>query len=143
MKIKKEFLNEESLKPYGFKKKIIDAKYGIYEYTREDKYAFTLIQRCSGDISIVIPNDYDCDCTDVPDVVYHLIKDGLVEAEELKKEFYQLDELSETACRKAVENTINLIIKQAAVKYGAEGCSIPELTEHMKLKFDENGNIKE
>ena len=147
MKIKKEFLNKKSLKPYGFKQEIIDAKRGIYEYTREDEYATTLIQRCDGVITIVMPNDEEgCgyyDSTNIPDVVYHLIKDGLVEAEELKKEFYQLDELSETACKKAVENTINFIIKQAAENYGAEGCNIPELIEHMRLKFDENGNIKE
>lgn len=91
MKIKKEFLNKKSLKPYGFKQEVIDAKRGIYEYTRGDEYATTLIQRCDGDITIVMPDDEEgCgyyDSTNIPDVVYHLIKDGLVEAEELKKEF--------------------------------------------------------
>ena len=32
MKIKEQFLNEKSLKPYGFKKKTIDVKRNICEY---------------------------------------------------------------------------------------------------------------
>lgn len=146
MRIKKEFLNEKSLKSYGFKREIIDVKRDICEYIREDKYATTLIQRCDGDISIVMPDDAmdcGCDCTDIPDVVYHLIKDGLVEAKELKKEIYQLDELSKTACEKAIENTIKFIIDQAAENYGIKDCGIPKLAEVFRLKFDKNGNIKE
>ena len=143
MKIKEEFFNEKSLKPYGFKKEVIDAKWNICEYTREDEYATTLIQRCSGDISIVIPNDYDCDCTDVPDVVYHLIKDGLVEADPLKDKRYQLDELSETACKNALKNMAQLIIKKTSEYYGIKGHDMLALAYQMHLRFDENGNIEE
>ena len=88
MKIKKEFLNEESLKPYGFKKEVINKIQDICEYTRECEYATVLIQRCSGDVAIIMPSDEDgdyYDTTDIPDVVYHLIKDGLVEADEPEK----------------------------------------------------------
>lgn len=143
MKIKKEFLNKKSLKPYGFKQEVIDAERGIYEYTREDEYAYTLIQRCSGDISIVIPSSYDCDCANIPDVVYHLIEDGLVEAEPLKDKRYQLDELSETACKNALENMIQLIIKKTSEYYGIKGHDMLVLADQMHLRFDENGNIEE
>lgn len=147
MKIKKQFLNDNALKLYGFKKETIDEARNICEYTREDEYATTLIQRCNGDIAIVMPEDEDgyscCDCTNIPDVVYHLIKDGLVEAEPLKKEIYQLDELSETACEKAINNTIGHILKKAREEYGIKGNDMLELVKHMGLRFDENGNIKE
>jgi len=79
MKIKAKFLNEESLKSYGFKKNIISEKYGICEYEIEDEEccATILIQRGDGEVAIVFNFD-DCDCTSIPNVVFHLIKDGLV-----------------------------------------------------------------
>lgn len=93
MRIKKEFLNEQSLKPYGFKKEVpYTNDLDICEYEREDEYATTLIQRCDGDVAIVVPDD--CDCVDIPDVVYHLIKDGLVEAKDFqKRDIYPIDKL--------------------------------------------------
>ena len=146
MRIKKQFLNEEALKHYGFRKETIDAKRGICEYEREDEYATTLIQRCDGYIAIVMPEDEEgcyCDCTNIPDVVYHLIKDGLVEAKELTKANYLLEELDEVTAAKAIENTINLLIKHAEDYYGVKNGGIQMLIKSMKLKFDENGNIKE
>lgn len=78
MRIKKQFLNEESLKPYGFTKKILynDEKY--VEYWNERPYCDIFIQRCTGEVAIAIDTDC-CDCADIDDVVYHLIVDGLVE----------------------------------------------------------------
>ena len=146
MKIKEQFLNEKSLKPYGFKKTTIDAKRGIYEYTREDEYAITFIQGRTGDIAIVMPEDDDggyCDCTNLPDVVYHLIMDGLVEAEALKKKVYQIDELSKEACQNAIENMTHFIIKQVSEKYGIKGYNMLELATQLRLRFDENGYIEE
>lgn len=146
MRIKEQFLNEKSLKPYGFKRTTIDAKRGIYEYRREDEYATTLIQRCGGDIAIVMPDDDDggyCDCTNIPDVVYHLIADGLVEAEALKKKAYQLDELNKEACQNAIENMTHFIIKQVSEEYGIKGYDMLTLANQLKLRFDENGDIKE
>lgn len=78
MRIKKQFLNEESLKPYGFKKCIINLDYGLIEYIKEDDFCEILIQRCTGEIAVVLDTS-QCDCADLNDVVYHLIKDGLVE----------------------------------------------------------------
>ena len=78
MRIKKQFLNEESLKPYGFKKKVISEEYGIVEYYLEDEYCEIMIQRCSGEVAVVLDTS-SCDCADLNDVVFHLIKDGLVE----------------------------------------------------------------
>lgn len=144
MRIKKEFLNEKSLKPYGFKKEILYNNPDICEYEREDKYATTLIQRCDGDISIVMPNDDYCDCTNIPDVVYYLIKDGLVEAEEFKKrDIYSIDELDEQACVKATNNIFNTLIQRAGKEYGEKNCDMFTLAKHMGFKFDKNGNIKE
>ena len=82
MRIKPEFLNEESLKPYGFKKRVLykhNELGEICEYRAKDEecYATVLIQRRNGEVAIVFNFD-DCDSTDIPDVVYHLIKDGLV-----------------------------------------------------------------
>ena len=77
MRIKKQFLNEESLKPYGFKKEYLYGKDERYvEYWKECAYCDIFIQRCTGEIAICID---DCDSTNIDDIVYHLIMDGLVE----------------------------------------------------------------
>ena len=78
MRIKKRFLNEESLAPYGFEKEVISEQYNIVEYIKEDPFCEILIQRCSGEIAVVLDTS-QCDCADLNDVVYHLIIDGLVE----------------------------------------------------------------
>lgn len=78
MRIKKQYLHEQALAPYGFKKEVISEQYGIVEYVKEDPYCEILIQRCSGEIAVVLDTS-SCDCTDLNDVVYHLIVDGLVE----------------------------------------------------------------
>lgn len=77
MKIKKQFLNEESLKPYGFRKEVLYGDERYVEYWKECPYCDIFIQRCSGEIAICIGTD--CDSTDIDDIVYHLIVDGLVE----------------------------------------------------------------
>lgn len=76
MRIKKEFLNEMSLKPYGFVKKVLYNDERYVEYLNQRPYCEILIQRCSGEVAIVIK---DCDCANIDDVVFHLVKDGLVE----------------------------------------------------------------
>ena len=76
MRIKKCFLNEESLKPYGFIKKVLYNDERYVEYHNQRPYCDIFIQRCTGNIAIVIK---DSDCANIDDVVYHLIMDGLVE----------------------------------------------------------------
>lgn len=76
MKIKKEFLNEESLKPYGFQKKVLYNDERYVEYEMQTPHCKIFTQRCSGTIAIVIQ---DCDCANIDDVLFHLIKDGIVE----------------------------------------------------------------
>ena len=76
MRIKKEFLNEKSLKPYGFEKKVLYNDERYVEYHNQRPYCDIFIQRCSGTVAIGIK---DCDCANIDDVVFHLIKDGLVE----------------------------------------------------------------
>ena len=77
MRIKKEFLNEKSLKPYGFRKEVLYGDEKYVEYVHEDYICDILIQRCSGEIALVIHDYYDC--ANINNVVYHLIVDGLVE----------------------------------------------------------------
>lgn len=86
MKIKKQFLNDESLKTYGFEKSFITIR-GVKEngstnecvlsldqYVYNNTYCDTVIDKNTGVISV------DCfDSADISDVVYHLIVDGLVE----------------------------------------------------------------
>ena len=79
MRIKKQFLNEETLKQYGFRKEYCYGKDERYvEYWKECSYCDIFIQRCSGEIAMAIDTD-ECDCADVDNVVYRLIVDGLVE----------------------------------------------------------------
>ena len=78
MRIKKQFLNEESLKPYGFEKEVISEQFDIVEYIKRDPFCTILIQRVTGEVAVVL-DIHDTDCADINDVVYHLIKDGLVE----------------------------------------------------------------
>lgn len=80
MKIKKEFLNETSLKPYGIKKEPED-RYWWPNYTTKGEYPnpYLMISGRNGEIMFVIPSACDCDCDSIPDALYHLIKDGLVE----------------------------------------------------------------
>lgn len=78
MRIKKQFLNEQSLAPYGFKKVIINLDYGLIEYIKEDPYCEILIQRSTGEVAVVLDTE-QTDCADLNDVVFHLIKNGLVE----------------------------------------------------------------
>lgn len=75
MKIKKEFLNEKTLKPYGFKKKVLYNNDKYVEYWHFNGNIF--IQRCTGEIAMCITGGFDS--TDIDDVVYHLIVNGLVE----------------------------------------------------------------
>ena len=77
MRIKKQFLNEKSLKPYGFKKKVLYGDERYVEYHKQCDFCEIFIQRCTGEVAICI--DGDCDCTDIDDIVYHLIMDGMVE----------------------------------------------------------------
>lgn len=78
MRIKKKFLNEDALKPYGFTKKVLYNDERYVEYWKECPDCEIFIQRCTGEIAIAI--DTECtDCADIDDVVYHLIIDGLVE----------------------------------------------------------------
>lgn len=76
MRIKKQFLNEESLKPYGFEKKVLYGDERYVEYNKECAFCEIFIQRCTGEVAICISG---CDSTDIDDIVYHLIMDGLVE----------------------------------------------------------------
>lgn len=79
MRIKKKFLNEESLKPYGFKKEYLYGKDERYvEYWKKCPYCDIYIQRCTGEVAICIDTEC-CDSTNIDDVVYHLIINGLVE----------------------------------------------------------------
>ena len=78
MRIKKQFLNDSHLAPYGFKKEVISEQFDIVEYIKEDRFCTILIQRCSGEIAVVLDTE-QTDCADLNDVVYHLIKNGLVE----------------------------------------------------------------
>lgn len=78
MKIKKQYLNEESLKPYGFKKRVLFGDERYVEYWKTCEYCDIFIQRCSGEVAISLDTDA-CDCADIDDTVYHLIVDGLVE----------------------------------------------------------------
>lgn len=78
MRIKKKFLNEHSLKPYGFTADVISEQFGLVEYIKEDPFCEILVQRGSGEIAVVLDTS-SCDCADLNDVVYHLIMDGLVE----------------------------------------------------------------
>ena len=78
MRIKKEFLNEESLKPYGFRKEYLYGKDERWvEYWKECPYCDIFIQRCTGEVAICINGD--CDCTNIDDIVYHLLVDGVVD----------------------------------------------------------------
>ena len=79
MRIKNQFLNEESLAPYGFKKIVINATYGLAEFSLEEDEccAETLID-VNGELGVVM-DTYSCDHARLNDAIYHLIKDGLVE----------------------------------------------------------------
>ena len=81
MRIKKQFLNEESLKSYGFIKKVLYGDERYCEYWNHEDSSDVFIQRVNGDIAMAIDTDI-CDCDNIPDVIYHLIKDGLVEINE-------------------------------------------------------------
>lgn len=78
MRIKQQFLNEQSLAPYGFKKCIINLDYGLIEYIKEDPFCEILIQRRTGELAVVLDTS-QTDCAELNDVVYHLIRNGLVE----------------------------------------------------------------
>lgn len=79
MRIKKQFLNEESLAPYGFKKEYLYGKDERWvEYWNKRPYCDIFIQRCTGEVAIAIDTEC-CDYTNIDDVVYRLIVDGLVE----------------------------------------------------------------
>lgn len=67
MKIKKQFLNEESLNKYGFKK---EPSWYIYK----TPYCDIVIESDTGKIVIWCEDEAYID-----DVVYHLIVNGLVE----------------------------------------------------------------
>lgn len=77
MKIKKEYLNEETLKRYGFKKEVIYE--GVCEYIKKCDYHEILIQRVSGNVAIVIPSSEDTDTVNLDNTLYHMIMDGIIE----------------------------------------------------------------
>ena len=77
MRIKKEFLNEKSLKPYGFRKEVLYGDERYVEYWKECAYCEIFTQRLSGEIAIIIKGD--ADCVNIDNIVYRLIADGLVE----------------------------------------------------------------
>ncbi len=80
MRIKKEFLNNKTLQPYGFKKHILYDDPRYVEYTYKSTYCTVLIQRIDGDVSIVFNcNSTGSDTFNVPNIIYKLITDGLVE----------------------------------------------------------------
>lgn len=83
MRIKKEFLNIETLKPYGFKKHVVsDDCPELVEYKYKSTFCTILIQRVHGDISIVFNCNFtNSDTVNIPNVVYELITDGLVEVQ--------------------------------------------------------------
>lgn len=78
MRIKKCYLNEESLKPYGFEKEVLYGNEEIVEYYNKCPYCEIFIQRRTGEIAMAIDTTC-CDCANIDDVVYRLIVDGLVE----------------------------------------------------------------
>ena len=78
MRIKKEFLNKETLcDKYGFERKVLfnDEKY--VEYTYKGPWSKLLVQRRDGDIDLV--TDMSCDCFPIPPILFDMITDGIVE----------------------------------------------------------------
>lgn len=79
MKIKNKFLNEETLKPYGFEKL---EKFNLFsdvrfvEYWKKGEYTSIFIHP-SGEISVFIKRPYTTVLID--DIVYQLIMNNLVE----------------------------------------------------------------
>jgi len=79
LKIKDGVTSDVLINKYGFSMNTISEEYNIYEYELEEKYSITLIQRGVRSIYTVIPRAWDTDCTPISDVVFKLIKDGLVD----------------------------------------------------------------
>lgn len=72
MKIKKQFLNEKTLKRYGFEKDELKGKFLWYRC--HTPYCDIDIDKDNGTISLCCDDEANID-----NVVYHLIVDGLVE----------------------------------------------------------------
>lgn len=77
MRIKSQYLNEETLCPYGFEKKeMFD---GLNEWWKHGEYSSVSVLS-SGKIIVCIRRPYTAALID--DVIYRLIADKLVEIEE-------------------------------------------------------------
>ena len=85
MKIKKEFLNEESLKPYGFEKDVIyEADDGsLKRYVWKNAAVEIDILDYNRMVRFEVKNNYSC--ATIPNAIYNLIKDGLAEPDEPEK----------------------------------------------------------
>jgi len=105
MRIKEEFLNETALVPYGFVKETLYEGYDLCEYKCRGKYCSVFTQRITGELAVVLPTEVT-DCANIPDVVYRLIKDGLVELDEPEKA-NPFDEVSRMRLRGLVEVILN------------------------------------
>ena len=68
MRIKKQFMNEESLRPYGFTNNT--------PYYLSDEHSEVFIYWHSGELLLAAPQ---CEMVEVAAVIYRLILDGLVE----------------------------------------------------------------
>lgn len=77
MRIKKKYLNEETLSHYGFEKKFLYDGELIDGYLKICEYCDIFIPKTTGEI--IISPEYDCDSFNLDDVIYRLIVDGLVE----------------------------------------------------------------
>ena len=105
MRIKQEFLNEEALAPYGFVKEILYEGYDLCEYHYDGGRCTVFTQRITGELAFALPTEVT-DCANIPDVVYRLIKDGLVELDEPEKA-NPFDEVSRMRLRGLVEVILN------------------------------------
>lgn len=78
MKIKKQYLNEKTLYPYGFRRTV--KTYGD-EWWKSNEYSSIFIEP-SGEIAVFIMRPYTTVLID--DAIYQLIVDGLIEIEKEK-----------------------------------------------------------
>jgi hypothetical protein len=78
MRLKEEFLNEDFLKPYGFRKEICSWIPNLCTYVMEDTHAITHINGQYGNIIFTIPDKYRTDWISIPDIIYHMIKNGQI-----------------------------------------------------------------
>ena len=79
MRVKKNSLYPEVLARYGFRRNVIDLCRDICEYEKDCGWHKVLIQRCSGDVAIVIPGSADTDTVNLDNTIYQMIQDGIIE----------------------------------------------------------------